>query len=128
MTKIKTGEWARSCNVRNGREKETYSRRIVKPIPLKVRHSQAIRARCDMYRILTDACSDEFPGHYESIQQSHQAIDPTTDFYVPEDPNLPHHTRIDKSNLLLIGPTGVGKTYILEYVLYLLCHFLSFLH
>lgn len=57
---------------------------------------------------------DEFPGHYESVQQSHQATDPPADFYIPEDPNLPHHTRIDKSNLLLIGPTGVGKTYILE--------------
>ncbi|ROW12912.1 hypothetical protein VPNG_04747 [Cytospora leucostoma] len=57
---------------------------------------------------------DDFPGQYEIIQQSHQAIDNTADFYVPEDSNLPHHTRIDKSNMLLIGPTGVGKTYILE--------------
>lgn len=65
---------------------------------------------------------DEFPGHYESIHQSHQvanvdaAAKAAVEFYVPEDPNVPHHTRIDKSNLLLIGPTGVGKTYILEYV------------
>lgn len=72
-------------------------------------------ACCDMSFILTSAYRpDEFPGHYESVQQSNQAIDPLADFYVPEDPNLPHHTRIDKSNLLLIGPTGVGKTYILE--------------
>ncbi|CAI4211610.1 unnamed protein product [Parascedosporium putredinis] len=28
--------------------------------------------------------------------------------------NLPEHVKIDKSNLLLLGPTGVGKTYILE--------------
>ncbi|KAK7723696.1 ATP-binding protein [Diaporthe eres] len=63
---------------------------------------------------------DEFPGHYESIHQSHQVTDAdaaanaAADFYIPEDPTIPHHTRIDKSNLLLIGPTGVGKTYILE--------------
>ncbi|KAL1900849.1 ATP-binding protein [Ceratocystis pirilliformis] len=31
-----------------------------------------------------------------------------------ENPNMPDHINIDKSNLLLIGPTGVGKTYILE--------------
>lgn len=30
--------------------------------------------------------------------------------------NLPEHVKIDKSNLLLLGPTGVGKTYILECV------------
>lgn len=35
-------------------------------------------------------------------------------FLVPEDPALPQHVKIDKSNLLVIGPTGVGKTYILE--------------
>jgi ATP-dependent Clp protease ATP-binding subunit ClpX len=33
---------------------------------------------------------------------------------MPEDPNIPHHVKIDKSNLLLLGPTGVGKTYVLE--------------
>ncbi|KAG8160192.1 hypothetical protein KVR01_009728 [Diaporthe batatas] len=63
---------------------------------------------------------DEFPGHYESIHKSHQVADvdaaakAAAEFYIPEDPSIPHHTRIDKSNLLLIGPTGVGKTYILE--------------
>ncbi|SPQ27440.1 090e1e70-ab4f-49fd-9a42-a50519227366 [Thermothielavioides terrestris] len=36
------------------------------------------------------------------------------DFYIPEDASTPEHVKIDKSNLLLIGPTGVGKTYILE--------------
>lgn len=38
------------------------------------------------------------------------------DLIVPEDPSVPEHVKIDKSNLLLIGPTGVGKTYILEWV------------
>ena len=32
-----------------------------------------------------------------------------------EDKSIPEHVKIDKSNILLIGPTGVGKTYILEY-------------
>lgn len=31
-----------------------------------------------------------------------------------EDKGIPEHVKIDKSNILLIGPTGVGKTYILE--------------
>lgn len=60
---------------------------------------------------------DEYPGHYDSIQamyQSQNQPDPSANFYVEEDPSLPQHVKIDKSNLLLIGPTGVGKTYILE--------------
>ena len=62
---------------------------------------------------------DEFPGHQESVRATHQVPDkpyepPQDDFYVPEDFSAPEHVRIDKSNLLLIGPTGVGKTYILE--------------
>lgn len=62
---------------------------------------------------------DEFPGHYESIEQAYQnhpASNLAENFYVPEDPNRPQPVKIDKSNLLLLGPTGVGKTYILEYV------------
>ncbi|KID61976.1 ATPase, AAA-2, partial [Metarhizium hybridum] len=61
---------------------------------------------------------DEFPGHNESVRQLHDATefeeDPLDHLYVPEDPSAPEHVKIDKSNLLLIGPTGVGKTYILE--------------
>ncbi|KAH7149748.1 P-loop containing nucleoside triphosphate hydrolase protein [Dactylonectria estremocensis] len=45
---------------------------------------------CVPARYITNDSQDEFPGHSES------------------------HVKIDKSNLLLIGPTGVGKTYILE--------------
>lgn len=40
--------------------------------------------------------------------------DPSENFYTEEDTSMPQHVKIDKSNLLLIGPTGVGKTYILE--------------
>lgn len=62
---------------------------------------------------------DEFPGHSDAVRGTHQAPEeahsaPQDSFYVPEDANVPQHVRIDKSNLLLIGPTGVGKTYILE--------------
>ena len=44
--------------------------------------------------------------------------DPSESFYRPEDTSIPQHVKIDKSNILLIGPTGVGKTYILECVLF----------
>ena len=64
---------------------------------------------------------DEFPGHNESVRGLHETPDsqnydedPIDHLYVQEDPSLPKHVKIDKSNLLLIGPTGVGKTYILE--------------
>ncbi|KAI1495848.1 ATP-dependent Clp protease [Biscogniauxia marginata] len=64
-----------------------------------------------------DVPEDEFPGHHDSIQHMHQAwqrVEQDVDFYIPEDPNRTPPVKIDKSNLLLIGPTGVGKTYILE--------------
>ncbi|KAI2617471.1 P-loop containing nucleoside triphosphate hydrolase protein [Hypoxylon sp. NC1633] len=60
---------------------------------------------------------DEFPGHNDSIQNMHQAWqhgEQRVDFYIPEDESRTPSVKIDKSNLLLIGPTGVGKTYILE--------------
>ncbi|KAK3946283.1 P-loop containing nucleoside triphosphate hydrolase protein [Diplogelasinospora grovesii] len=62
---------------------------------------------------------DEFPGHNESARGLHQApensyTEPSDDFYIHEDSNVPQHVKIDKSNILLLGPTGVGKTYILE--------------
>lgn len=68
----------------------------------------------------TDALQDEFPGHNESVRGLHDNHeydeDPIDHLYVAEDLSVPEHVKIDKSNLLLIGPTGVGKTYILEYV------------
>jgi ATP-dependent Clp protease ATP-binding subunit ClpX len=62
---------------------------------------------------------DDFPGRSESTilhggnteGPVHTAADT---FYIPEDTSTAPHVKIDKSNLLLIGPTGVGKTYILE--------------
>ncbi len=59
---------------------------------------------------------DEFPDHNESLVEEPSQPPPETvvDFYKVEDPRSQHRVKIDKSNLLLIGPTGVGKTYILE--------------
>ncbi|KAK4190279.1 P-loop containing nucleoside triphosphate hydrolase protein [Podospora australis] len=65
---------------------------------------------------------DEFPGHHESVRGTYEIPEdrerfdaPSDSFYVQEEPlATPEHVKIDKSNLLLIGPTGVGKTYIFE--------------
>lgn len=60
---------------------------------------------------------DEFPGHAESAQHLDEGYSSSTGFdgsYLSEEPATPPQVKIDKSNLLLIGPTGVGKTYILE--------------
>jgi ATP-dependent Clp protease ATP-binding subunit ClpX len=67
------------------------------------------------------AIEDEYPGHHEAVGGTYKIPDslyepPVDDFYIPEDFAAPEHVKIDKSNLLLIGPTGVGKTYILEWV------------
>ncbi|RYC53987.1 hypothetical protein CHU98_g12225, partial [Xylaria longipes] len=61
---------------------------------------------------------DDYSGHHESIQNMHPTWErheqKVVDLYITED--LSHQTpvKIDKSNILLIGPTGVGKTYMLE--------------
>jgi len=75
------------------------------------------------------AADEEFIGAHESSSSasskgssaSHGAMGeglfeplPNDYYAVPEDFSPPEHVKIDKSNLLLIGPTGVGKTYILE--------------
>ncbi|KAF2965057.1 hypothetical protein GQX73_g8519 [Xylaria multiplex] len=61
---------------------------------------------------------DDYPGHHDSIQTMHQkwarSEQSATEFYIPEDMDRQPPVKIDKSNILLIGPTGVGKTYILE--------------
>lgn len=61
---------------------------------------------------------DDFPGHYESVRGLHEADvfeeDPFEHMGLVDEPAVPEPVKIDKSNLLLIGPTGVGKTYILE--------------
>ncbi|KAJ2971084.1 hypothetical protein NQ176_g7865 [Zarea fungicola] len=61
---------------------------------------------------------DEFPGHAESVRELYESDKYDTSsldhLYIPEDKSAQEPVKIDKSNLLLIGPTGVGKTYILE--------------
>ncbi|KAI1428401.1 P-loop containing nucleoside triphosphate hydrolase protein [Xylaria sp. FL1777] len=61
---------------------------------------------------------DDYPGHHDSIQNMYRTWErpeqDAVDFYIPEDINRQPPVKIDKSNILLIGPTGVGKTYILE--------------
>lgn len=61
---------------------------------------------------------DDFPGHYESARGLRETDvyedEPLETMGLVEDPSEPQPVKIDKSNLLLIGPTGVGKTYILE--------------
>ncbi|KAI1805693.1 P-loop containing nucleoside triphosphate hydrolase protein [Daldinia bambusicola] len=91
---------------RNARERE--------PHPVEGWHHLASMTR--QYRA-DDISEDEYPGHHDSIQNMHQAwqrAEEKIDFYIPEDTSRTPSVKIDKSNLLLIGPTGVGKTYILE--------------
>ncbi|KAL2160322.1 hypothetical protein VTH06DRAFT_1495 [Thermothelomyces fergusii] len=62
---------------------------------------------------------DEYPGHPEAVRGAYPVPDSpfepfADDFSISEDVSPPDRVTIDKSNLLLIGPTGVGKTYILE--------------
>ncbi|KAG5965868.1 hypothetical protein E4U58_002681 [Claviceps cyperi] len=65
-----------------------------------------------------DPVEDGIIERHGSVHPMHGAIkfeDVSFDHLdIPEDPSEPDHVKIDKSNLLLIGPTGVGKTYILE--------------
>ncbi|KAJ3562169.1 hypothetical protein NPX13_g8662 [Xylaria arbuscula] len=64
------------------------------------------------------AVEDHYPSNHESTHSTQQSwARPETDiteFYIPEDLSRQPPVKIDKSNILLIGPTGVGKTYILE--------------
>ncbi|EAQ83854.1 hypothetical protein CHGG_10258 [Chaetomium globosum CBS 148.51] len=67
----------------------------------------------------THPVEDEYQKYHEAAGGTYKIPDNlyeplTDDFYIPENFAAPEHVKIDKSNLLLIGPTGVGKTYILE--------------
>ncbi|GAP92882.2 putative ATP-dependent Clp protease ATP-binding subunit [Rosellinia necatrix] len=61
---------------------------------------------------------DDYSAHHDSIRNTQQTWQPpertAAEFYIPEDADRQPPIKIDKSNILLIGPTGVGKTYILE--------------
>lgn len=96
---------------RNMREKESFSQHPVEG----ALHNQYPSFAADVFP------EDEFPGHRELVQhmqrqETRQARGSEADvFYIPEDTSQPQRVEINKSNLLLMGPTGVGKTYILEY-------------
>ncbi len=84
-----------------------------------VEGQQLSSEQADIRRHPTDDwAQDDFPGHQELVQGLHEPFESeettTEALYTPEDPSVPLPVKIDKSNMLLIGPTGVGKTYILE--------------
>ena len=54
--------------------------------------------------------TDEFPGHVETVEWTPTPIEDEPDLgSKPLEDN--DATIIEKSNLLLLGPSGVGKTY-----------------
>ncbi|KAM0328467.1 hypothetical protein ACHAQA_004874 [Verticillium albo-atrum] len=60
---------------------------------------------------------DDYPGHFESVEHFNEDREPRTpvdDLNIAEEPSGPLSVKIDKSNLLVMGNTGTGKTYILE--------------
>lgn len=60
---------------------------------------------------------DEVPGQSTSARQASELASEASfnaPIFKPEEPAVAEHIKIDKSNILVIGPTGVGKTYILE--------------
>lgn len=56
----------------------------------------------------------DFPGHHESAQGLHEQDPSFVEEFLRDDARDSRHVTIQKSNLLCIGPTGVGKTYIVE--------------
>jgi len=59
--------------------------------------------------------SDEFPGHVETVNLNASTRPPDPEPELGSKPLEDHpKTIIEKSNLLLLGPSGVGKTYILS--------------
>ncbi|KAL7802426.1 P-loop containing nucleoside triphosphate hydrolase protein [Trichoderma aethiopicum] len=74
-----------------------------------------VRLRC---MPVTRAPQDEAPGQTSSTRQTndYNATESGSSAAIlkSEEPAIPEHVKIDKSNILVIGPTGVGKTYILE--------------
>lgn len=98
---------------RFARDRELHQRRR-EMHPVEGQHSHDSASRRHDADLLSE---DEFPGHNESVRQLHDldfGEDNLDQLYAPDDPSVPEPVKIDKSNLLLVGPTGVGKTYILE--------------
>lgn len=112
----------RAMRQRLARDREFHQRRREASHPVE---GQLQRVKAGAYRRRkddvrkTDDLQDDYPGHYESVRPIHEPIevepeDQLEALYTPEDLSHEEPVKIDKSNILLIGPTGVGKTYILE--------------
>ncbi|KAL5091173.1 hypothetical protein Trisim1_003487 [Trichoderma cf. simile WF8] len=89
----------------------------------KEKHEKLMRQRFARDRELSqrrwDALplEDEVPGQSSSARQASELASEASfnaPIFKPEEPAVAEHIKIDKSNILVIGPTGVGKTYILE--------------
>ncbi|KAL6787005.1 P-loop containing nucleoside triphosphate hydrolase protein [Trichoderma sp. SZMC 28012] len=89
----------------------------------KEKHEKLMRQRFARDRELSqrrwDALplEDEVPGQSTSARQASELASEANfnaPIFKPEEPAVAEHIKIDKSNILVIGPTGVGKTYILE--------------
>ncbi|KAG7115859.1 ATP-dependent clpX-like chaperone [Verticillium longisporum] len=68
-------------------------------------------------RLADSRAQDDYPGHFESVEHLSDQPDPRApadDLNIAEEPTGPLNVKIDKSNLLVMGNTGTGKTYILE--------------
>ncbi|KAH6604108.1 atp-dependent clp protease atp-binding subunit [Trichoderma cornu-damae] len=90
----------------------------------KEKHEKLARQRFARDRELSQRRWDSLPAEDEAPGQSTSArqipelcvseTNSTSHIMKPEEPAVFEHIKIDKSNILVIGPTGVGKTYILE--------------
>ncbi|KAL2755819.1 hypothetical protein ACRALDRAFT_1064186 [Sodiomyces alcalophilus JCM 7366] len=60
---------------------------------------------------------DDFPGHVEAtehLREGYVPPPPPDDLAISTEAEGPRRVKVDKSNILVLGPTGTGKTYILE--------------
>ncbi|EHK47357.1 uncharacterized protein TrAtP1_012551 [Trichoderma atroviride] len=90
----------------------------------KEKHEKMMRQRFARERELSQRRWDSLPVEEENIPQSSAArqipelcmpeANSAAPIFKPDEPGIPEHIKIDKSNIIVIGPTGVGKTYILE--------------
>lgn len=60
---------------------------------------------------------DDYPGHLETtehLRENYVPPPPPDDLAISAEAEGPRRVKVDKSNILVLGPTGTGKTYILE--------------
>lgn len=98
---------SRNMNDRNKWLDAYYTRKKRTVIRLKVSLSASLSFN------FADDPSDEFPGHVETVDLNAGREEPEPELGTKplrEDNSIV----IEKSNLMLLGPSGVGKTYILQ--------------